>query len=628
MSRKLAITLLGLALASAASGSARADSLTDPTRPPMPGERMRQAGELELEGVLCHAGAFVAIADDRLVHVGDSVDGVLIRGITAAGVLYSRGDSPHKRFAYAPEPWIEGCTGSASASQPGSQPLIAVDVAGAPAGVFFQGLVENTPYNILVHPDVTGRVSVSLKNVTLQQVLDATRDLYGLDYRHTAAGYLILPAALQTRIFHISYLDLRRYGVSNTLISSGQVTQGNYNTQYGGTQSTPTQSPTTATVGSGDDKATIDTTGTSVMTRDDSDFWGNLEANLHAMIGTGPGRKVIIDPQSGIVVVRALPEQLDEVSDYLRTTEATVTRQVLLEAKIVEVDLDHAYQAGINWAQVMALGNSHYLIGQTSPANGFGTANALTPPNNSPVTVGPVGPGNPVTSLTTSSLGGAFTLAADFTNFDAFIQLLSTEGNTHVLSSPRVATLDNQKAIIKAGTDQFYVTGVQSNTVVSTTTPTISNNVSLTPFFSGVALDVTPQIGTHGEVLLHIHPIVSQVSTQTLTIEVQGSPDVLPMAQSSVRESDSIVRAHSGQVIVIGGLMQETVDRQQYKTPLLGDIPGLGRLFRSEQDTKSKVELVILLRAMVVNGSDWPKLVDESPGMEDAAAAGKKAKSP
>jgi MSHA biogenesis protein MshL len=621
MSRKIALAVLGLLLTCALTGRARADSLTDPTRPPT--ARAQEAGGLRLEGVLCHAGAFVAIANDRLVHAGDRVDGALIRGISAAGISYSRGT--RKRFAYAPEPWLEGCAGAASASQPASEPLFGVDVVGAPANVFFEGVVENTPYNILVHPDVTSRVTISLKNVTLQQLLDATRDLYGIDYRRTGAGYLILPAALQTRIFHISYLDLRRYGVSNTLISSGQVTQGNYNTQYGGTQTAPTQSPTTATVGSGDEKSTIDTTGTSVLTRDDSDFWGNLEANLHALIGNGPGHKVIIDPQSGIIVVRALPEQLAEVNDYLRTTEATVSRQVLLEAKIVEVDLDNAYQAGINWAQVMALGSSHYLIGQTSPANGFGTANALTPPNNSPITIGP---GNPITSLTTNSLGGAFTVAADFTNFDALIQLLSTEGNTHVLSSPRVATLDNQKAIIKAGTDQFYVTGVQSNTIVgSGSTPTISNNVSLTPFFSGVALDVTPQIAADGQVLLHIHPIVSQVTTQTLTIEVQGSPDVLPMAESAVRESDSIVRARSGQVIVIGGLMQETVDKQQYKTPLLGDIPGVGQLFRSEQDTKSKVELVILLRAMVVNGSDWPKLVAESPGME-AAPSLKRAKAP
>ena len=613
MSRRFAITAMGLLLACTAAGSTHADSLTDPTRPPVPGAHL-PGSALQLEGVLCHSGNFVAIADDRLVHVGDHVDGASIRGISAAGISYSRGN--HDHFAYAPEPRLEGCSGGTPGSQSTGEPLFGVDVAGAPASVFFQGLVENTPYNVLVHPDVTGRITLSLKNVTLQQVLDASRDLYGLDYRSTGAGYLVLPAALQTRIFHISYLDLRRYGVSNTRISSGQVTQGDYNSQYGtNSLAAPTQTPTTATVGNANDKTTLDTTGTSVMTRDDSDFWGNLEANLHAIVGPGSGRKVIIDPQSGIVVVRALPEQLAEVSDYLSSTEATVTRQVLLEAKIVEVDLDHAFQSGINWSKVLALGGSHYFIGQMSPQNGFGTSNALTP-SNTQVTVQP---GNAISGFTTNALGGAFTLAADFTDFDAFIQLLSTEGNTHVLSSPRVSTLDNQKAIIKAGTDQFYVTGVQSNTVTGTATST-SNNVILTPFFSGVALDVTPQIGAHGEVLLHIHPIVSVVTNQTVTLEVQGTADVLPLAQSSVRESDSIVRARSGQVIVIGGLMQETVNKQQYKTPLLGDLPGVGRLFRSEQDTKSKVELVILLRAMVVNGGDWPKVIDESPVMKDPGA--------
>jgi len=609
MSRRTAIITLAVLLAGSLSHLGRADTLSDPTQPPRAGSPVPDFHGVQLQGVLCHGGVFVAIADDRLVHAGDRVHDALIRSISAAGMVYSRGR--HDRFASAPEPRLDGCTSAAAVSGSAGEPLFGVDVDGAPAEVFLQALGEGTPYNILVRPDVAGRITMSVKHVTLEQVLDGVREMYGFDYRRTGAGYLILPAALQTRIFHISYLDLQRYGVSNTRISSGQVTQGDYNSQYGNTTAVPTQSATTATVGTANDKTTIDTTGTSVITRDDSDFWGNLEANLHAMVGSGAGRRVIVDPQSGIVVVRALPEQLQEVGDYLRSTEATVTRQVLLEAKIVEVDLDHAYQAGIDWAKVLQLGGSHYFIGQTSPPNGFGTAAALTP-TNSPVTVAP---GNPINGITIPSLGGAFTLAADFSDFNAFIQLLSTEGNTHVLSSPRVSTLDNQKAIIKAGTDQFYVTGIQSNTVTGTATSQ-SNNVILTPFFSGVALDVTPQIGADGDVLLHIHPIVSQVTNQTVTLEVQGNADVLPLAQSQVRESDSIVRARSGQVIVIGGLMQETIDRQQYKTPLLGDIPGVGRLFRSEQDTKSKVELVILLRALVVNGGDWPKLVGEQPGVE------------
>ncbi|HEX5462924.1 MAG TPA: pilus (MSHA type) biogenesis protein MshL [Steroidobacteraceae bacterium] len=609
MSGKTAIITLTLLAACAVTGRAGAGTLTDPTQPPRTDGRAHDVGGLHLQGVLCRAGVFTGIANDRLVHVGDRVDGALVRDISAAGMRYSRG--AHDGFAYAPEPQLDGCTGGTAASGPGGEPLFGVDVDGAPASVFLQGLVAGTKYNILVRPDVSGRITMSLKQVTLRQVLDSVREMYGFDYRRTTAGYLVLSAAVQTRIFHISYLDLERYGVSNTRISSGQVTQGDYNSQYGNTLSSAAQAQTTATVGSANDRTTIDTSGTSVVTRDDSDFWGTLQANLSEMVGSGPGRSVIVDRQSGIIVVRALPEQLQEVSDYLRSTEATVTRQVLLEAKVVEVDLDHAYQAGIDWVKVLQLGASHYFIGQSAPPNGFGTANALTPAN-SPVTVAP---GNPINGFATNTLGGAFTLAANFTDFNAFIQLLSTEGNTHVLSSPRVSTLDNQKAIIKAGTDQFYVTGIQSNTVTGTATSQ-SNNVILTPFFSGVALDVTPQVSANGDVLLHIHPIVSVVTNQTVTLQVQGTADVLPLAQSSVRESDSIVRAHSGQVIVIGGLMQETVNKQQYKTPLLGDIPGVGRLFRSEQDRKSKVELVILLRALVVNGSDWPKLVGEQPGIE------------
>jgi MSHA biogenesis protein MshL len=596
--------VLGLALACAlAWPAARAGALVDPTQPQPMALRGSAQRDLQVQGIICHAGVLSGIADGRLVHAGDRLGGRLIRAITPQGIAYSRG--ARRGFAAAPEPFLQDCASSGAAAVRPGEPRFGVDVASAPANVFFAALAEGTPYNILVRPGVSGPITMALKNVSLQQVLDAVRELYGYDYRQTAAGYLVVPAQIQTRIFHISYLNIERYGVSNTNISSGQVTQSGYNSQYGNTASTPATQGMTAVVGSKNDKTTLDTSGNSIVTRNNSDFWANLEADLRAMIGGGPGRTVIVDPQSGMIIVSAMPEQLREVREYLRETEQTVTRQVVLEAKVVEVDLDHAYQAGIDWAKVLQLGGSHYFIGQSSPPGGF-NANPLTP-TNTPVTVGP---GNPVNSLTTNALGGAFTLAADFTDFNAFIQLLSTEGHTHVLSSPRVSTLDNQQAIIKAGTDQFYVTGLESNTVTGTATST-SNNVILTPFFSGVALDVTPQIAANGEVLLHIHPIVSTVTNQTVTLEVQGNPDVLPLAQSSVRESDSIVRARSGQVIVIGGLMQESVDRTQYKTPLLGDVPGVGRLFRSEQDQKSKIELVILLRALVVGGSDWAQVPGE-----------------
>jgi MSHA biogenesis protein MshL len=190
-----------------------------------------------------------------------------------------------------------------------------------------------------------------------------------------------------------------------------------------------------------------------------------------------------------------------------------------------------------------------------------------------------------------------------------------------VLSSPRVSTLHNQKAIIKAGTDEFFVTGVSSDTTTGESTTT-SLDVELTPFFSGVALDVTPQISDDGTVLMHIHPTVSDVEDQNKRISFGGSTSDLPLAVSQIRESDSVVRAHNGQVIVIGGLMRETRKRNDYKTPFLGDVPGIGNLFKSKRDLSSTVELVLLLRPIVVEDSDWDSMVREST--ERAAALSKR----
>ncbi|HEX2586563.1 MAG TPA: pilus (MSHA type) biogenesis protein MshL [Steroidobacteraceae bacterium] len=478
-----------------------------------------------------------------------------------------------------------------------------VEVSDAPAKAFFQGLTEGTGQNMLVHPEVSGRVSFSLKQVTVEEVLNAARDLYGYDWRRSGNAYMVLPANIQTRIYHLNYLDLQRYGVSKTRISSGQVTQG-ANSQYSNGAVTGGGSSS----GGGeekDGKPSVDISGTAIETRNDSDFWLNIEANLRAMLGEKADRSVVVNHQSGLIVVRAMPSEQRDISDYLQRISDTVTRQVVLEAKIVEVELSDAYQAGINWASIVQNGGSHYFTGQTAPNGGFGV-DPFRPTNDNVI----VGPNNPIAGIVNSTLGGAFTIAADFKDFNAFIELLGVQGQTHVLSSPRVSTLHNQKAIIKAGTDEFFVTGVKSNTTTGTATTT-TKEVDLTPFFSGVALDVTPQISEDDNVILHIHPTVSEVTDQTKTLTMSGTTDTLPLAISQIRESDNIVRARSGQLIVIGGLMRQNRKNQNYKTPLLGDIPLVGKLFRSEHKSYRTVELVILLRPIVVNDSNWPTLVAE-----------------
>lgn len=466
----------------------------------------------------------------------------------------------------------------------------------------------------MFEPGIGGLITLKLHNVTLVQALDAVREAYGYDYRRMDGGFVIVPPTIQISFYQVNYLDLERRGTSRTRVTSGEVSQAwgqsgqpGVNAPYAGNGGAGVISGGAAggPNGPGTGDRAGDLAGSTIATRSQSDFWKELGESLKVLVGEKDGRQVVVNAQSGVVAVRATPSEQRAVRDYLTRIQDSMTRQVVLEAKIIEVDLSNGLQTGINWAAVARSGSQTYFAGQTVPQQGF-NGNLLQQPQGTQR----VGPGNPVTSLMTNTLGGAFTFAIDAANFNAFIQALGTQGHTRVLSSPRVSTLNNQKAVIKSGSDEFFVTNVYSSTVVGTSSAT-SSNVELTPFFSGIALDVTPQVAEDG-VILHIHPTVSTVTEKDKLLTISNQTNNLPLAFSEVRESDSVVRAHSGQIVVIGGLMSSSRTTQDYRVPGLGDLPLIGNLFKSQQRTQAVSELVILLRPIVIgNDARWDDLVDE-----------------
>jgi MSHA biogenesis protein MshL len=535
-------------------------------------------------------GVVAGCASDRGVATREAID-------TAVREAVAPPQAAAEPFAVPPKPVVPALV----------EERFDVNVMDADAREFFMGLVTGTDSNLIVHPEVAGTVTLTLKQVTLPEVLETVRDVYGYDYRRSGAAYIVLPATLQNRVFELDYLNLIRGGMSRTRVSSGQVTQSGSDEATNTIDGAVSSDYTRAEEGQ--------TTGSVIDTVNSSDFWSELQTTLTAIMGTEPGRQIVVNAQSGVVFARGMPEELRAVDDYLRRIHGAAKRQVVLEAKIIEVTLSDAFQAGVNWAAVQVQADGDVIAGGN--LSGGRAMGGELPQGGQPLTIGP---GNPTNSFMSETVGAAFALALDIGDFNAYVELLEAQGETRVLSSPRVATLNNQKAVIKAGTDEFFVTDVSSNTVTGTAATT-SRDVTLTPFFSGIALDVTPQISADGEVILHIHPTVSEVTDQTKALTVSGETDELPLAFSEIRESDSVVKASSGQVIAIGGLMRNSSRQVERGAPWIGRVPGIKRLFSSSREIETKTELVILLRPIVVDDDDdWPRIIQ--PAADRLSALG------
>jgi MSHA biogenesis protein MshL len=464
----------------------------------------------------------------------------------------------------------------------------------APASQVLMGIVSGTRYSMLVHQDLTGTISVNLKDVTVFEALDSLRELYGYEYKVEGTRIFIEPQAMQTRVFQVNYIVGQRKGSSDTRVTSGSVSDSNSSGQSTGSTTTTNSS------GSANRSPLI---STSIATTSNNDFWKDLNDSLNGIVGSENGRRVVVNLQSGVIMVRAMPTEIRNVEAFLRLMQVTIERQVILEAKILNVQLNDQSQSGVNWSVFGRSGSNTGIVGNLN-AN-----TQLSSSGNGNLVSGDLGAssGNVIANAATTALGGPlFAVALQGANFAALLSFLETQGDVQVLSSPRIATINNQKAVLKVGTDEFFVTGISSSTTASTGATTTSPEVTLQPFFSGIALDVTPQIDKDDNIILHMHPSISQVSTVNKQLNLGGSAGAinLPLASSNVSETDSIVRTHDGRVIAIGGLMTESTISSKSKVPGLGDIKGVGAAFRQHGSNTSKTELVILLKATVVQGQD------------------------
>jgi MSHA biogenesis protein MshL len=490
-----------------------------------------------------------------------------------------------------------------------------LSVTNAPAAQVFMSIVSGTRYSMLVHPGVTGAISVSLKDVTVEEALSAIRELYGYDYKIEGTRVFVQAAGLQTRVFKVNYLPGQRRGLTEVRVQSSAVSEA----ATGAAPGTPA-----AATGAGSRSLE----SSRVRTEQQSDFWVDLRTALVAIVGAGEGRSIVVTPHAGVVMVRAFPSELRAVENYLRATRLAVERQVVLEAKIIEVTLSSGYQAGINWAAFSSGGLSVGQVSQgtllqrrapgVSLVTGAGAIEGS--PGSRTITNPSFGafPGTDLVNLTAPG-GSVFGLALATQNFAALLTFLETQGNVQVLSSPRLATLNNQKAVLKVGTDEFFVTNV-STTSTTTGTSTVSTpTITVQPFFSGIVLDVTPQIDEDGNIILHIHPSVSEVteSTRVLNLGGQIAEVRLPLAKSTVNETDTIVRVGDGNIVAIGGLM--SVDIRDNRGGLPGVPEELGPLTRNTGRTVLKKELVILLKPTVIQSDrNWEQDLQQTRGRFDA----------
>ncbi|HMK77973.1 MAG TPA: secretin and TonB N-terminal domain-containing protein [Thermodesulfobacteriota bacterium] len=472
---------------------------------------------------------------------------------------------------------------------------------------------KESDLNIVLDPQLSGKVTVDLKRVTLKEALDTVLSPLGWTYRTDGKFIKVLRPQVETRFFTLNYMATKRSG-KREVYATTSTTQGQQ------TSTSTTISGISGISGIPDQQTTYNpvagarTGYTGVVSVDDVDLWKEIQKGLEALIFGSveqkgkeeassekekvtwtrvdeKGRRLVINKSTGVIMVADYPVNLNKVASYLEAVEGSSQRQVSIQAKIMEVTLSDSHQEGINWQVLQGLPNSTNLawgLSDKTKTQGFpgsttgyasGTSSTTGGTSASSISI----PG----TLRIAPYGGVFALGAAGSSIalSDFMQAIAQQGDVKVLSSPTISTLNNQKAIIRVGNQSvFFITGA-----VATQT-TVTQFIQPMTIDIGIILDVTPQISEDGTIIMNIHP---SITAQTGSVTAPDGKSTFPLL--SVRETDTTVRVRDGETIIIGGLMQDQTQENYTGFPGLQSIPLLGGLFRYKTDTKTKSELVIMI---------------------------------
>ncbi|ODS33267.1 MAG: general secretion pathway protein D [Candidatus Scalindua rubra] len=411
--------------------------------------------------------------------------------------------------------------------------------------VLFVFARELPEYNIVVDPDVTGRVTVDFKDLPLGKVLAVLLEPLNLEYTIEDNLLRISNPRMVTRTFEFVYSTASRTSKSTVMAVTGAVDEeGGSGASFG-----------------------------SVETEETVDVWVELESGIKDLL-SDTGRS-IINKRVGYITVTDYRSNMKRIEEYIDLFKTSVKTMIHIRAKLLEVTLKEGSEFGINWdATLKQIG---FLSGKSNPL----TINQDFAPALEQET-GPTGESR------TGDVAELFQLSIDHRDFDFVIRALETQGKVTVLSAPEISTLNGQKAILSSVTQDVFFESQQSGTGGDPLT-----TITAEAFTFGVYLDVTPHVDSEGMITMEVHPSVSSF------IAIRTSGDASRPAIDT-RETETVVTIKDGETVIIAGLMKDDIKENISKIPLLGDIPYIGKAFRRETKSNNKTELVILISPTIV----------------------------